>query len=57
MISAALTGVITLVPVFEPGDLAIVNPRLPPTRGKDVILVADETEGESKPSKLYNAAR
>jgi phage repressor protein C with HTH and peptisase S24 domain len=40
----------SMVPVFEPGDLAIVNPRLAPARGKDVILVADETEGEFRAS-------
>lgn len=36
----------SMVPVFEPGDLAVVNPRLAPMRGKDVILVRDEAEGE-----------
>jgi phage repressor protein C with HTH and peptisase S24 domain len=32
----------SMVPAFEPGDMAIVNPRLPPMRGKDVILIASE---------------
>lgn len=36
----------SMVPVFEPGEMAIVNPRLPPMRGKDVILIKDETDGE-----------
>ena len=40
----------SMAPVFEPGDIAIVNPRLPPVRGKDVILVAEETNGEFRAS-------
>lgn len=40
----------SMVPAFEPGDMAIVNPRLPPMRGKDVILVGGEHEGEFKAS-------
>lgn len=36
----------SMSPAFEPGDIAVVNPRLPPARGKDVILVAREEEGE-----------
>lgn len=36
----------SMEPRYEPGDLAIVNPRLPPMRGKDVILVSGEMEGE-----------
>lgn len=40
----------SMVPVFDPGDYAIVNPRLPLVRGKDVILVADESEGEFRAS-------
>jgi phage repressor protein C with HTH and peptisase S24 domain len=36
----------SMEPVYEAGDLVIVNPRLPPMRGKDVILVSGEHEGE-----------
>jgi SOS-response transcriptional repressor LexA len=36
----------SMIPVYEPGDIVIINPRLPPMRGKDVILVAGEHEGE-----------
>ena len=36
----------SMVPAFEPGQMAIVNPRLPPMREADVILVAGEQEGE-----------
>lgn len=32
-------------PAFEAGDMAVVNPRLAPLRGTDVILVAHEDEG------------
>ena len=35
----------SMEPSFEAGDLAVVNPRLPPMRNKNVILVADEHEG------------
>lgn len=33
-------------PAFRPGDLAIINPRLPPARQSDVVLVSREAEGE-----------
>lgn len=36
----------SMEPAYEPGDIAIVNPRLPPMRGKDVILVSGEHTGE-----------
>ncbi len=36
----------SMIPVFEPGDFAIVNPRLPPIRGKDMIFVGNEAAGE-----------
>lgn len=37
----------SMVPAYEPGDMAIVNPRLPPLRGKDMIFVkGDEHDGE-----------
>jgi phage repressor protein C with HTH and peptisase S24 domain len=40
----------SMVPAFEPGDMAVVNPRLPVMRGKDVILIADEQQGEFRAS-------
>lgn len=33
-------------PVLEAGDLAVVNPRLPPMRGKDMVFVSGERLGE-----------
>lgn len=36
----------SMAPAFEPGQMAIVNPRLPPQRDADVILVSGEHEGE-----------
>lgn len=36
----------SMVPAFEPGDLAIINPRLPPMRNKDTIFVSGERVGE-----------
>ena len=35
----------SMVPVYEPGDMVIVNPRLPAIRGKNAIFVADEEQG------------
>lgn len=35
----------SMVPVYEPGDLVIVNPRLPVIKGKNAIFVADEEVG------------
>lgn len=40
----------SMVPVFEPGDIAVVNPRLPPMRGKDLILISNEERGEFRAS-------
>jgi hypothetical protein len=40
----------SMVPAFKPGDMAIVNPRLPPQRGQDVILIAGEEDGEFRAS-------
>lgn len=40
----------SMMPAFEPGDLAIVNPRLPILRDKDVILVSGEDGGEFRAS-------
>lgn len=36
----------SMLPSFRPGDLAIVNPRLPPQRYEDMIFVAGEAVGE-----------
>lgn len=32
-------------PAFRPGEIAIVNPRLPPMRNKDHILIAEHEDG------------
>lgn len=40
----------SMIPAFEPGDMAVVNPRLPVMRGKDVILICDEQQGEFRAS-------
>jgi len=48
--SAVLVAGESMVPVFDPGDLAIVNPRLPFVRGKDVILVTDEADCDFRPT-------
>lgn len=36
----------SMEPVFEAGDMAVVNPRLPPRKDKNVVLVSRESEGE-----------
>lgn len=36
----------SMVPVYRPGDLLLVNPRLPPLREKNAIFVAGEERGE-----------
>lgn len=39
----------SMVPAFSPGEMAIVNPRLPPMKGKHHIFVSDDdTRGEFK---------
>jgi transcriptional regulator with XRE-family HTH domain len=35
----------SMVPAFRPGDMAIVNPRLPPMRGKDHIFTQEGADG------------
>lgn len=35
----------SMVPVYEPGDIVIVNPRLPPMKGKHHILIQDDGNG------------
>ena len=39
-----------MVPAFEPGDIAVINPRLPVKNGTDVILTAGELQGEFRAS-------
>lgn len=38
----------SMVPVYEPGDIVIVNPRLPPMKGKHHILFHDDGNGAQK---------
>lgn len=40
----------SMVPAYEPGDTAWVNPRLPPIRDVDVILYELDGHGEAKAS-------
>lgn len=40
----------SMVPAFEPGDIAVINPRLPAKNGTDVILIAGEQQGEFRAS-------
>lgn len=40
----------SMVPAFEPGDIAVINPRLPVKNGTDVILTAGELQGEFRAS-------
>lgn len=37
----------SMEPVYEPGDLLLVHPGLPPTRGRDVLLTAQKHDGET----------
>lgn len=36
----------SMLDLYEPGDMAIVNPRLPVVRNKEAIFIKDETRGE-----------
>ncbi len=38
----------SMVPVYEPGDMVIVNPRLPAIKGRNAIFVGGEEHGEFK---------
>lgn len=38
----------SMFPAFEPGDIALVNPRLPPRRGKNCVLLGPETSTKVK---------
>lgn len=40
----------SMVPAFRPGDMAIVNPRLPPMRGKDHIFTQEAGDGSFRGS-------
>jgi len=35
----------SMIPAFEPGDIALVNPRLPPLPDTDIILYCDDENG------------
>lgn len=37
----------SMIPAYEPGDMAIVNPRLPPMRNKNAIFVTGEHGGRN----------
>jgi phage repressor protein C with HTH and peptisase S24 domain len=37
----------SMEPVYEPGDLLLIHPGLPPTRGRDVLLTAQRSDGEA----------
>ena len=36
----------SMAPAYEPGQMAIVNPRLPPIRGEDAIFIRSEHDGD-----------
>lgn len=36
----------SMIPAFNPGDIAIVNPRLPPMKGRHHILTGGDEDGE-----------
>jgi len=36
----------SMSPAFEPGDMAIVNPRLPPMKNRHHIIVSNDDDGE-----------
>ena len=40
----------SMVPAFDPGDMAMVNPRLPPMRDKDAIFIASKDDGDFRAS-------
>lgn len=40
----------SMVPAFEPGDMAVVNPRLPPMKNADMIFIAGDDRGEFRAS-------
>ena len=37
----------SMIPAYEPGDMAIVNPRLPPMRNKHAVFVTGEHGGRN----------
>jgi len=37
----------SMEPVYEPGDLLLVHPGLPPARGRDVLLTAQRPDGDT----------
>lgn len=40
----------SMIPAFEPGDIAVVNPRLPPMKNVDMIFIAGDERGEFRAS-------
>lgn len=36
----------SMIPVYEPGDMVLINPKLPALRGKNAIFVGGEEHGE-----------
>ncbi|MBS4016782.1 MAG: helix-turn-helix transcriptional regulator [Dechloromonas sp.] len=40
----------SMEPAYEPGDMALVNPKLTPIRNKDAIFIAGEPEGDFRAS-------
>lgn len=38
----------SMVPVYEPGDMVLVNPKLPAVRGKNAIFASSEHDSEFK---------
>lgn len=47
---AVIVNGTSMEPVYEPGDMAVVNPRAALVKGKDVILVGGEDNGEFRAS-------
>lgn len=47
---AVLVNGTSMEPVYDPGDMVIVNPKAPLVKGKDVIIVGGEEHGEFKAS-------
>lgn len=40
----------SMQPVYDPGDMVLINPKLPPQKGKDAIFVAGEAVGDFRAS-------
>lgn len=51
LVSDAFAVVVTgesMYPLYEPGDMVLVNPRLPAIRGRDAIFISDDDLGNFK---------